>query len=59
VDQIFLTLADELHFGRAAERLHVSTARVSQAMQTLPLRLVAAVCGLRSRYASDPQGHRA
>ena len=26
---IILTLAEELHFGRTAERLHVSTARVS------------------------------
>jgi hypothetical protein len=27
--EIFLTLAEELHFGRTAERLHVSQARVS------------------------------
>ncbi|MFB9724545.1 LysR family transcriptional regulator [Planobispora longispora] len=31
--EIFLTLAEELHFGRAAERLHVSVARVSQAIK--------------------------
>ncbi|AYF72816.1 LysR family transcriptional regulator [Nocardia yunnanensis] len=31
--EIFLTLAEELHFGRTAERLHVSTARVSQAIK--------------------------
>lgn len=31
--EIFLTLAEELHFGRSAERLHVSPARVSQAIK--------------------------
>ncbi|MFE3757570.1 LysR substrate-binding domain-containing protein [Nocardia tengchongensis] len=31
--EIFLTLADELHFGRTAERLHVSPARISQAIK--------------------------
>ncbi|GAA4596236.1 LysR family transcriptional regulator [Planotetraspora phitsanulokensis] len=31
--EIFLTLAEELHFGRAAERLHVSVARISQAIK--------------------------
>ncbi|MEV2271335.1 LysR family transcriptional regulator [Nonomuraea africana] len=31
--EIFLTLAGELHFGRTAERLHVSAARVSQAIK--------------------------
>ncbi|NBH12122.1 LysR family transcriptional regulator [Amycolatopsis sp. SID8362] len=30
--EIFLTLAEELHFGRTAERLHVSQARISQAI---------------------------
>ncbi len=30
--EIFLTLAEELHFGRTATRLHVSQARVSQAI---------------------------
>ena len=31
--EIFLTLAEELHFGRTAARLHVSVARVSQAIK--------------------------
>lgn len=31
--EIFLTLADELHFGRTAERLHVSVSRVSQSIR--------------------------
>jgi len=31
--EIFLTLAQELHFGRTAERLHVSVSRVSQAIR--------------------------
>ncbi|MEV5341531.1 LysR family transcriptional regulator [Streptomyces sp. NPDC052676] len=31
--QIFLTLAEELHFGRTAERLRLTTARVSQSIK--------------------------
>ncbi|MGX1810299.1 LysR family transcriptional regulator [Nocardia sp. NPDC055321] len=37
--EIFLTLAEELHFGRTAERLHVSQARVSQAVRKQERRL--------------------
>lgn len=33
--QIFLTLAEELHFGHTAQRLHVSQARVSQTVKKL------------------------
>lgn len=33
--EAFLTLAEELHFARTAERMHVSPARVSQRIQTL------------------------
>ncbi|HUR07813.1 MAG TPA: LysR family transcriptional regulator [Nonomuraea sp.] len=33
--EAFLTLAEELHFGRTAERLHVSTARISQTIKKL------------------------
>jgi hypothetical protein len=31
----FLTLAEELHFGRAAERLELSSSRLSQTIRTL------------------------
>ncbi|WP_212822998.1 LysR family transcriptional regulator [Catellatospora sp. TT07R-123] len=31
--EIFLTLAEELHFGRTAQRLYVSQARISQAVK--------------------------
>ena len=41
--EIFLTLAEELHFGRTAARLHVSQARVSQAIGQQERRLGAAL----------------
>lgn len=31
--EIFLTLAEELHFGRTAQRLHVTPARITQAIK--------------------------
>ncbi|MFI6485849.1 LysR family transcriptional regulator [Nonomuraea sp. NPDC050663] len=37
--EIFLALAEELHFGRTAERLHVSTARVSQTIKHIERRI--------------------
>jgi DNA-binding transcriptional LysR family regulator len=37
--EAFLVLADELHFGRTAERLHVSTAQVSQTIRKLERRV--------------------
>ncbi|GAA3399249.1 LysR family transcriptional regulator [Streptomyces roseoviridis] len=37
--EIFLTLAEELHFGRTAERLHISQARVSQSVRQQERRL--------------------
>ncbi|MFI6978559.1 LysR family transcriptional regulator [Embleya sp. NPDC050154] len=37
--EAFLTLAEELHFGRTAERLHLSTGRISQTIQRLERRI--------------------
>ncbi|HEY3464222.1 MAG TPA: LysR family transcriptional regulator [Amycolatopsis sp.] len=37
--ETFLTLAEELHFGRTAQRLHVSTAQVSQTIRKLERRI--------------------
>jgi DNA-binding transcriptional LysR family regulator len=57
--EIFLTLAEELHFGRAAERLHVSTARVSQTIRKLERRIGAALFERTSRrVAMTPIGSR-
>ena len=57
--EIFLTLADELHFGRAAERLHVSTARVSQTIKKLERGIGAPLFERTSRrVALTPIGHR-
>ncbi|MCA2221070.1 helix-turn-helix domain-containing protein [Nonomuraea aurantiaca] len=41
--EIFLTLCEELHFGRTAERLHVTPARVSQAIKKQERRVGAAL----------------
>jgi DNA-binding transcriptional LysR family regulator len=37
--RVFLTLAEELHFGRTAERLHLSQSRVSHALRNLESRV--------------------
>ncbi|MFF2141018.1 LysR family transcriptional regulator [Streptomyces sp. NPDC058193] len=56
---IFLTLAEELHFGRTAERLHVSQARVSQAISKQERRLGVALFHRTSRrVALTPVGRR-
>jgi DNA-binding transcriptional LysR family regulator len=47
--EIFLTLAEELHFGRTAERLHVSTARVSQTIKKLERQIGATLFERTSR----------
>src|SRR5215813_7802181 len=57
--EIFLTLAEELHFGRTAERLHVSTARVSQTIKKLERRVGAPLFERTSRQvALTPIGRR-
>lgn len=57
--EIFLTLAEELHFGRTAERLHISQARVSQAVRKQERRLGAALFERTSRRVElTPVGRR-
>ncbi|QBS39304.1 LysR family transcriptional regulator [Nocardia sp. CS682] len=47
--EAFLTLADELHFGRTAERLHVTTSRISQTIRKLERRIGAPLFERNSR----------
>lgn len=55
--EIFLTLAEELHFGRTAERLLVSQARVSQTVKGLERRLGVTLFDRTSRrVALSPAG---
>ncbi|MGW8882036.1 LysR family transcriptional regulator, partial [Streptomyces mirabilis] len=48
--EIFLTLAEELHFGRTAARLHVSPARVSQAIKKQERRIGGALFDRTSHH---------
>lgn len=57
--EIFLTLAEQLHFGRTAERLHVTPARVSQAIKKQERRIGAALFERNSRnVALTPLGRQ-
>ncbi|MBB5959931.1 DNA-binding transcriptional LysR family regulator [Saccharothrix tamanrassetensis] len=57
--EIFLALAEELHFSRTAERLHVSQARVSQTVRQLERRIGAPLFERTSRrVALTPIGRR-
>ena len=47
--EAFVTLAEELHFGRTAARMHVSTARVSQTIKKLEARIGAPLFHRTSR----------
>ncbi|SKC58738.1 LysR family transcriptional regulator [Krasilnikoviella flava] len=47
--EIFLTLAEELHFGRTAERLHITPSRVSHVIKTQERRVGAALFERTSR----------
>ena len=55
----FLTLAEELHFGRTAERLHTSTAQVSKAVKKLERQVGAPLFQRSSRKVTlTPIGER-
>ncbi|MDT7710041.1 MAG: hypothetical protein QOG20_5648 [Pseudonocardiales bacterium] len=47
--EVFLAVAEELHFGRAAARLHLTTSRVSQAIRALERRIGAPLFERTSR----------
>jgi DNA-binding transcriptional LysR family regulator len=55
----FLILVEELHFGRTAERLHVSPSRVSQSLRELEAKLGGRLVHRTTRSASlTPLGER-
>ncbi|MQA81469.1 MAG: LysR family transcriptional regulator [Streptosporangiales bacterium] len=57
--EVFLTLADELHFGRTADRLYLSQARVSQTVRALESRVGGRLFERTSRQVSlTPLGER-
>ncbi|MFE2440539.1 LysR family transcriptional regulator [Streptomyces sp. NPDC059426] len=57
--ECFLALSEELHFGRAAERLYVSQSRVSQLLRSLERRIGARLLERTSRRARlTPLGER-
>ncbi|MGK5552420.1 LysR family transcriptional regulator [Actinomadura kijaniata] len=57
--ETFLALSEELHFGRTAERLHLSQARVSQTIKQLERRIGAPLFERTSRrVAPTPLGRR-
>jgi DNA-binding transcriptional LysR family regulator len=57
--EIFLTLAEELHFGRTADRLHLTQPQVSRAVAALERHVGAALFERSTRRVRlTPLGHR-
>jgi DNA-binding transcriptional LysR family regulator len=57
--QVFLTLAEELHFGRTGERLGLTPSRISQIVRTLEARIGGALFDRTSRrVALTPLGEK-
>jgi len=57
--RVFVTLAEELHFGRTAERLELTSSRVSQTLRELELKLGGQLLSRTSRRAVlTPLGER-
>src|SRR5919197_5792 len=57
--RVFLTLAEELHFGRSAERLLLTSSRVSQVLRQLEHKLGGQLVHRTSRrVALTPLGER-
>src|SRR5690349_20158069 len=57
--EAFLSVAEELHFGRAAVRLRISPSRVSQTIQQIERRVAAALFERTSRrVALTPIGQQ-
>jgi DNA-binding transcriptional LysR family regulator len=57
--EVFLILAEELHFGRTAERLQLTSSRVSQVLRDLEAKLGGQLLSRTSRRASlTPLGER-
>jgi DNA-binding transcriptional LysR family regulator len=57
--RVFVAVAEELHFGRAAERLHLTTSRVSQVLHSLELQLGCRLLDRTSRsVALTPLGQQ-